>query len=40
VTVPSSTSLQDLTLTSQALVIDPNAAFGFAATRAIETWIK
>ncbi|MCA8974497.1 MAG: exo-alpha-sialidase [Planctomycetes bacterium] len=40
IAVPSSTGFQGLSMTSQAFVLDPGAAAGFAATRAVETWIR
>jgi hypothetical protein len=40
VTVPATASFAGLRLASQAFVLDAGAAGGFAATRAIETWIR
>lgn len=40
VAVPSSTDFAGLRLLSQAFVVDPAVADGFAATPAIETWIR
>jgi len=40
VTVPVSTTFAGLSMTSQAFVLDPVAADGFTATRALETWIN
>lgn len=40
VTLPASAAFAGLTLTSQAFVLDPAAADGFSATRALETWIR
>lgn len=38
--VPNRPSLAGLTLVSQAVVADPANADGFAATRALETWVR
>lgn len=40
ITVPTSTGLAGLTLATQAFALDPAAADGFAATRAVESWIR
>jgi len=40
VTVPTSPSFAGLRLLSQAFVLDPVAPDGFAASRAVETWIR
>jgi len=40
IAVPASPSFAGLRLASQAFVLDPVAAGGFTATRAVETWIR
>ncbi|MCA8947954.1 MAG: exo-alpha-sialidase [Planctomycetes bacterium] len=40
VAIPASTALSGLTLISQAFVLDAAAGDGFAATRAVESWIR
>ncbi len=40
VTVPANPALAGLRMASQAFVLDPGVAAGFAATRAVETWVR
>ncbi len=40
VQVPNTPAMSGIHMTSQAFVLDPGVAAGFAATRAIETWIR